>query len=128
MSYWKSLVGILLVFAFGFLSGLAVSHLRPKRSPPEERVLSLMEHRLPHELELSESQRANLEEAINEAERELKALHKEMRPRVLGILLRVEDKLLPTLTGEQKEKYERISRKERERLERQDRSTRDQKD
>ena len=128
MSHWKSLVGILLVFAFGLLSGLAVSHLRPKRSPPEERVLSLMEHRLPKELELSEKQRAILLEAVGDAEGRLKALHEEMRPRVLGILLSVEDKLLPTLTDEQKEKYKRISRKERERLERQDRSTRNQKD
>ena len=120
MNRWKSLVGILLVFAFGFLSGLAVSHLRPKRSPPEERVLSLMEHRLPQSLELSEEQRAILVEAISEAEGQLKALHGEMRPRVRGILQRVEDKLLPTLTGEQKVKYEKISRKERERLERKD--------
>ena len=120
MNRWKSLIGILLVFALGFLSGLTVSHLRPKRSPPEERVLSLMEHRLPQDLELSERQRAILEEAITEAETQLKALHEEMRPRVRGILQRVEDKLLPTLTGAQKVKYEKISRKERERLDRTD--------
>ncbi len=120
MNRWKSLIGILLVFALGFLSGLTVSHLRPKRSPPEERVLSSMEHRLPQHLELSESQRAILEEAVSEAERQLKALHEEMRPRVLGIFQRVEDKLLPTLTGAQKVKFEEIRRRERKRLERKD--------
>ena len=69
-----------------------------------------------------------MEEAISEAERQLKALHEEMRPRVRGILQRVEDKLLPTLTGAQKVKYEKISRRERERLERKDPDVRFQKD
>ena len=93
-----------------------------------ERVLSSMEHRLPQHLELSVRQRAILEEAVSEAETQLKALHEEMRPRVLGIFQRVEGKLLPTLTEEQKVKFENIRRRERERLEGKDPAVRFQKD
>jgi len=78
----------------------------------------LMEYRLPQDLDLTEKQRAVLENAVREAEKEFKAMHEEMRPRVHAIFLRVENKFLPTLTEKQRLQFEEIRRHETERLKR----------
>ncbi len=120
MPSWKAWVGMLLLFAVGFLSGTVASYwylhrdymLRP------ERFLSAMEQHMITYLQLTEEQQAVLEEAIRQAQQEFRAMINRAKPEADAIIRRAQDKLVPLLTEEQLRRLEEF-RREGERIRRQ---------
>jgi hypothetical protein len=110
--HWKAMIGIALLFALGFLSGMLVTtwRLRPvlRREPPPDRALAFLVRELPRELDLDETQRAQVQKAVREARRDLRVVQREFRPRVDEILGRAHDSILPLLTDEQRDKLEKL--------------------
>lgn len=114
---WKVTVGIVLLFALGFVSGATValffgSLSRPEpvagRIPSPGRVPFFLSKRVASELSLNESQQIVFDEAVNEARRELKRVREEVRPRVDAIFKRAMNKIRPSLSEDQKRELEKI--------------------
>lgn len=120
MPSWKAWVGMLLLFAVGFLAGTVASYwyLHRDYMMRPERFLSVMEQHMIAYLQLTEEQQAVLEEAIRQAQQEFRAMIDRAKPEAEAIIRRAQDKLVPLLTEEQLRRLEEF-RREGERIRRQ---------
>ncbi len=119
MARWKAWVGMLLLFTLGFLSGTVASYwyLHRDYMMRPDRFLSVMGEHMIAYLELTEEQKAVLEEAIRQAQDEFRAMIERAKPEAEEIVRRAQDKLVPLLTTEQLKRLEEF-RREGERIRR----------
>lgn len=114
MNRWKSIIGVLLIFGAGFLSGFTVSSYLGRGSPgpprPDEFLARVQENTV-RDLSLTPEQQAVLAQAVVQARKQLEKLNREVHPRVREIIRGAQDKLIPVLTSEQKARLEEIRRK-----------------
>lgn len=111
MNRWKSIIGVLLIFGAGFLSGFTVSSYFEKGAsgpPRPDEFLSFVQEKTIRELSLTPEQQAVFAQAVVQARKELEHLNREVHPRVRAIIREAQDKLVPVLTPEQKAKLEEI--------------------
>ncbi len=126
MKRWKATIGILLVFAVGFLSGLTVGiwkgPLEPRPAGVGGPPLALLES-VASELALDARQRAVVDDAMEEAREEFHVLREDLRPEMEAILKRARDKIVPMLSEEQSARLEELV-EERKALDERRRETR----
>jgi Spy/CpxP family protein refolding chaperone len=116
---WKSLLGVLLLFVLGFLSGMAFDQFTSRRRPPSpNQFLAHIEANVVRELKLNPEQKKVFDSAIQDAQRQLEELHRSTRPKVAAILDAAQDKLLPVLTEKQKAILAEMRRSHKERMQR----------
>ncbi len=119
MKRWKSLLGVILLFILGFLSGVTFDQFSSRRrSPSPDQFLARMEAGVVRELQLTPEQKEVFDGAILEAQKQLEELHRSVRPKVDSILDKAQDKLLPVLTEEQKATLAEMRRRHEERMQR----------
>ena len=100
MKRWKATIGILLVFAVGFLSGLTAARLAPRPARVGGPPFAILES-VASELALDARQRAVVDDAMEEAREEFHALREDLRPEMEAILQGARDKIVPMLSEEQ---------------------------
>ena len=119
MKRWKSLVGVLLLFVLGFLSGLAFDQLMNRRRPPSpDQFLARMEAGVVRELQLTPQQMDVFDRAIRDAQKKLQELHRSVRPKLEAILDEAQDQLLPVLTEDQKRALAEMRQRHKQRIRR----------
>ena len=113
MKRWKRIFGIVLLLVLGFLAGLTSatwwyrSDSGPRRS---DHMVSDWKGTLTTELKLDTSQQQLLEEIGEQTRQELKQLHREYRPRLDEIFTRAHNKLIPSLSQDQRDKLQQLVR------------------
>ena len=123
MRRWQALLALAGLFLLGTVAGSLGAHLyyaralaRPPGPPPFfGRPMGPM---LESRLDLSEEQRQELRQVLEESRREAEAMRAEMAPRMREIMARNEDRIRAILTPEQAERFEELRRRHRRRSER----------
>jgi uncharacterized membrane protein len=114
MTRWKKWIGVALLFLLGFLCGLASGRFLRWGAPPSpDRILARIGEDLSEQLQLSPEQQQVFEEAARDAQSQLREVHRSVRPQIEKIFDQVQDRLIPVLTEEQKEKLEEIRQRRR---------------
>ena len=114
MKRWKPIVGVLLVFLLGALSGAAISHRYDRQSI--EAVLSgrgdatveLVVRRLSRSLDLDPAQRDQVRAIVTETRREIVEIRKPVRAQVMATLEGSRVRVRAILRPDQQEKFDRI--------------------
>ncbi len=122
MKRWKSIVGVLLVFLLGALSGAAISHRYDRRNV--EAVLSgrgdstvdLVVRRLSRSLDLDPAQQDQVRAIVSETHREIVEIRKPVRSRVMATLESSRVRVRTILRPDQQEKFDRIRGGHRRRM------------
>lgn len=110
---WLVLVGVFLAGAVagGFTALWAAKKLVPKRGGAEHFVQMHLQ-RLSRELQLTAQQRAEVETILKETSDELRTLRRE----ISAISTRMDARIEPLLTPEQRTRFEQIQKQWRERM------------
>jgi len=110
---WRSLLGVVLVFVLGLVSGGAITtylhfrFLRPRDLPDKMSAIAL--RHLTRELELTDDQRQAVREAMRDSRRELRALQAEMGPRMDATFQKTRERIRAVLDEEQRAKLDEMA-------------------
>jgi hypothetical protein len=121
MKNWKSILGILLIFVFGMITGgLLTARIIDKRvrhflQGGPNAVAELIETRLNRGLDLDAAQRAGVANAITRARDRLKSARQEVQPKVDEAFAQAEREIRDLLRPEQAAKFDGIISRARER-------------
>lgn len=122
MKALKPILVIGLVFVAGIVVGVfgtravfrrAVEQMAANPAMAEERMVQAREHMekgLIQRLDLTPEQQAKVHEIFLESGKQLRELRGEFQPRVQEIMRNAHQQIAATLTPEQREKYQRLSR------------------
>ncbi len=112
---WQIRVATLIIFLLGFVAGaLALNVYHVWVSASSETVKQKRYDQIFNQLNLTESQRGEVQQIVGETREQLQNLRKESEPRVQGIRNRAEDKFQRILTPEQWQNFQQIRDKMRE--------------
>ena len=121
MKRWKSILGVLLVFLLGALSGAAVGHRVGRQSV--DAVLSgrgsatvdLIVRRLTRSLDLDPAQRDQVRAIVTETRRDIVEIRKPVQAQVEAAIERSRARVRAILRPDQQEKFDRIQAEHRKR-------------
>jgi uncharacterized protein YneF (UPF0154 family) len=123
MKQWKTIISVILVFVFGALSGVIVTHTiyRQKmeniiRDEPRA-MRELMIQRLNSKLHLDDAQLEQIRAIARETHAEMRAVRKKIKPEIEEVLSRSQAKIRRILRPDQLEKYDQIILERRKRHE-----------
>src|SRR5258708_37530056 len=108
-SHWKAVLGIILIFVFGCLSGVLSTSIYFHHEAIDvftggpEGAAKLMERRMTHNLVLDENQRQKIHELFMENMRQRKLLQKEIQPQVQTLNRETFKQINAVLRPEQRE-------------------------
>jgi hypothetical protein len=114
MKHWKSILGLLLIFIFGVITGGLITarvldnRVRNFMQGGPDAVGKLIETRLTRELHLDRSQREGVVEVITNARVQISAARHEVQPKVDQVLAQAEQDIRGLLRPEQTAKFDRI--------------------
>ncbi|MBE0605451.1 MAG: hypothetical protein IH610_04095 [Deltaproteobacteria bacterium] len=122
MKRWKSILGVLLVFLLGVLSGAAICHRFDRQSV--EAVLSgrgnatvdLVVRRLSRSLDLDPAQQDQVRAIVTETHREIVEIRKPVRAQVMATLENSRIRVRAILRPDQQAKFDRIRGGHRRRM------------
>jgi periplasmic protein CpxP/Spy len=110
----KAIIGILLVFLLGAVSGAAVTHMIDRarheafiKGGPEAREESIV-NRLTRKLDLDRQQQEQVRIIIHENHAAIQELRKQTRPQIESLLEQGQKRINAILRPEQQEKFQRI--------------------
>lgn len=114
MKHWKSILGLLLIFIFGVITGGLITarvldnRVRNFMQGGPDAVGKLIETRLTRELHLDRSQREGVVKVITNARVQISAARHEVQPKVDQVLAQAEQDIRVLLRPEQTAKFDRI--------------------
>ncbi|TRZ99113.1 MAG: hypothetical protein D4R80_03770 [Deltaproteobacteria bacterium] len=122
MKRWKSILGVLLVFLLGALSGAAICHRFDRQNV--EAVLSgrgdatvdLVVRRLSRSLDLDPAQQEQVRAIVTETHRDIVEIRKPVRAQVMATLENSRIRVRAILRPDQQEKFDRIRGGHRRRM------------
>ena len=124
MNKWKAIIGIILVFVLGALSGAIVAYgvYRHKTDAliyggHEARRAAIVE-RMSCRLKLDRDQRAKLVAIMNDTHREMLEARRPIQPKIDEILARTETKVREILRPDQMDEFNRFTAEKKARIER----------
>ena len=124
MKRWKSILGVLLVFLLGALSGAVVYHrfghqrVEAVLSGRGGATVDLIVKRLSRSLDLDPAQRDQVRAIATETHRDIVEIRKPIQDQVEATLERSRVRVRAILRPEQQEKFDRIQAERRKRRER----------
>lgn len=122
MNSFKTILGVLLIFILGAVTGGFVTAALAKKgadrllSGGSDLVSDVVVRRLGSQLDLSADQKSKLNTIVEEARGKIKSIRAEAQPKVKDVLETAAGEIRAILTPEQQKKFEKISKKGRQKL------------
>lgn len=129
MKNWKSLLGIVLIFLLGAISGGLATAVIARRGIDKainggpDLFREMIVRKLSHELSITPDQETKLSGIVMATQKEIQAARSEIRPRVAIALVHAQKEISSILTPEQAKKFARIAEVSREKWKRFDAET-----
>ena len=126
MKRWKSILGVLVIFLLGALTGAAVNHRIGRQgvdailSGRGGATVELIVRRLSRSLDLDPAQRDQVRAIVTETRREIVEIRKPVQAQVEATIERSRARVRVILRPDQQEKFDRIQAERRKRRERQE--------
>jgi len=124
MKRWKAIIGVVLVYVLGALSGAIVSHGICRHKVDAliygghgARSAAIVE-RMSCRLKLDHDQRAKLESIMNDTHREMIEARRPIEPKIDEILARTEIRVREILRPDQMDAFNRFTAEKKARIER----------
>ena len=120
MRTFKRILGVLLIFVFGFVVGAALTITGSVQKAREallggpEAVMDVVVRRLDHELKLDDEQKRKLQGIVDDARIQLRQSHAKIRPEVEQTLHEAEERTRAILYPAQVKKFDAMVSKSRE--------------
>ncbi|MBI2836916.1 MAG: hypothetical protein HYX75_01260 [Acidobacteria bacterium] len=113
MTTWRARLAVLAVFVAGFLCGGAAANLYRLRIENEivhspDVMIQVVLYKMGRELELTDSQKEEVRQALLDARTEILHQTKDVLPQFKNIFEKTQGRIRAVLTPEQQEKFDRV--------------------
>ncbi len=113
MTTWRARLAVLAVFVAGFLCGGAAANLYRLRIENEivhspDVMIQVVLYKMGRELELTDSQKMEVRQALLDARTEILHQTKDVLPQFKNIFEKTQGRIRAVLTPEQQEKFDRV--------------------